>query len=272
MAERHQDQPVALVTGASAGIGAATAEALAAAGFQVFGTSRHADATVPRGVRMLVLDVQSDASVADCLGQVLGAAGRLDLLVNNAGVGHNSLIEETSPEQARFLLETNFWGVVRVTTAALPAMRQQRAGRIIVVGSVAGLIGAVGMAYYSASKFALEGWSEALSYEVAPFGVRVSLVEPGYFKTHAGASLLTAAHTLSEYDAIRRNVLAAMQRARDNGGDPQRVAEAIVRIAHSPRPRLHYRVGLDAAWFPRFHYWVPERIFRYFLRRIYRLP
>jgi NAD(P)-dependent dehydrogenase (short-subunit alcohol dehydrogenase family) len=268
----HSNQPVALVTGASAGIGAATAAALAAAGWQVFGTSRHADATGPRGVRMLVLDVQSDASVAECLAQVLAAAGRLDLLVNNAGLGHNSLIEETSPEQARYVLETNFWGVVRVTTAALPAMRQRRAGRIIVLGSMAGLIGAVGMSYYSASKFALEGWAEALSYEVAPFGVSVSLVEPGYYKTNAGASLLTAAHTLSDYDDIRRNVLAAMQRARDHGGDPQRVAEAIVRLAHSPRPRLHYRVGLEATWFPRFHYFVPERIFRYFLRRNYRLP
>ena len=189
---------MALVTGASAGIGAFTAAALARAGYRVFGTSRQPEAGGAREVEMLALDVQSDASVAACLEQVLGAAGRLDLLVNNAGLGHNSLIEETSLEQARFVVETNFWGAVRVTTAALPAMRQQRAGRVIVLGSVAGLIGAVGMAYYSASKFALEGWAEALSYEVEPFGVRVSLVEPGYFKTHAGASLLTAARTSPE--------------------------------------------------------------------------
>jgi len=251
--------PVALVTGASAGIGAFTAAALAEAGGA-------------RGVQMLALEVQSDASVAACLEQVLGAAGRLDLLVNNAGLGHNSLIEETSPEQARVVLETNFWGAVRVTTAALPVMRQQRAGRVIVVSSLAGLIGAVGMAYYSASKFALEGWAEALSYEVEPFGVRVSLVEPGYFKTQAGAALLTAAHTLSEYDRIRRDVLATMARTRDHAGDAHQVAQAIVRIAHSPHPRLHYRVGADAAWFPRFHTFVPERLFRYFLKKNYRLP
>jgi NAD(P)-dependent dehydrogenase (short-subunit alcohol dehydrogenase family) len=272
MTNQPANLPVALVTGASAGIGAFTAAALARAGYRVFGTSRQPEAGGGREVEMLALDVQSDASVAACLQQVLGAAGRLDLLVNNAGLGHNSLIEETSLEQARFVLETNFWGAVRVTTAALPAMRQQRAGRVIVLGSVAGLIGAVGMAYYSASKFALEGWSEALSYEVEPFGVRVSVVEPGYFKTHAGASLLTAAHTISEYDGIRREVLAAMQRARDRGGDARRVAAAIVRIAQSPNPRLHYRVGLDAAWFPRFHSWVPERIFRYFVKKNYRLP
>jgi NAD(P)-dependent dehydrogenase (short-subunit alcohol dehydrogenase family) len=262
---------VALVTGASSGFGALTAAALAEAGYRVFGTSRQPEAGGARGVEMLALDVQTDQSAAACLQQVLATAGRLDVLVNNAGLGHNSLIEETSLEQARILLETNFWGAVRVITAALPAMRQQRAGRVIVVSSLAGLIGAVGMAYYSASKFALEGWSEALSYEVEPFGIRVSLVEPGYFKTNAGASLLTAAHTISEYDDIRRNVLAAMQRARDNGGDAQRVADAIVRIANSSNPHLHYRVGLDAAWFPRFHFLVPERIFRYFLKQNYRL-
>lgn len=272
MADSHPNPKVALVTGASSGIGALTAAALAEAGYRVFGTSRQPEAGGAPGVEMLALDVQSDQSVAACLQQVLSAAGRLDLLVNNAGLGHNSLIEETSLEQARFVLETNFWGVVRVTTAALPVMRQQRAGRVIVVGSVAGLIGAVGMAYYSASKFALEGWSEALSYEVEPFGIQVSVVEPGYFKTKSGASLLTAAHTVSEYDGIRRTVLAAMQRARDNGGDARRVAQTIVRIAGSPRPHLHYRVGRDAAWFPRFHYWVPQRIFRYFLRQNYRLP
>src|SRR5258706_408993 len=230
--------PVALATGAPPGIGFATAEALAGAGWRVFGTSRHADATGPRGVAMRVLDVQSDDSVAAGVGQVLAEAGRLDLLVNNAGLGHDSLIEETSPAQARYVLETNFWGVVRVTTAALPAMRQQRAGRIIVVGSLAGLIGAVGMAYYSASKFALEGWAEALSYEVEPFGVRVSLVEPGFFRTNSSASMLTAAHTLSDYDAMRGNVLATLVRARARGGDPRCVAQVIVRLARSPRPRL----------------------------------
>jgi NAD(P)-dependent dehydrogenase (short-subunit alcohol dehydrogenase family) len=272
MSELHTDQRVALVTGASSGIGASTAAALAEAGYRVFGTSRQPEAGGARGVEMLALDVQSDPSVAACLQQVLAAAGRLDVLVNNAGVGQNSLVEETSLEQARFLFETNFWGAVRVTIGALPAMRQQRAGRVIVVSSMAGLIGAPGVAYYSASKFALEGWSEALSYELEPFGIRVSLVEPGYFKTNAGASQLTAAHTISEYDGIRRNVLAAMQRARDNGGDARRVAETIVGIADSPNPRLHYRVGLDAAWFPRFHFLTPERIFRYFLKRNYRLP
>src|SRR5262249_49281915 len=148
---------------------------------------------------------------------------------------------------------------------ALPAMRQRRAGRIIVVSSLAGLIGAPGMAYYSASKFALEGWAEGLSYEMSPFGVHVSLVEPGFFKTRAGASLLLAAHTISEYDAPRRSVLAAMQRSRDRGGDPRRVAAAIVRVARSPRPPLRVQVGLDGFWFPRFHNLVPERIFRFFV-------
>jgi NAD(P)-dependent dehydrogenase (short-subunit alcohol dehydrogenase family) len=263
---------VALVTGASTGIGAVTAAALAAAGYRVFGTSRHADAGGRPGVEMLVLDVQSDDSVAACLAQVQQAAGRLDVLVNNAGLGHNSLVEETSAEQARFVLETNFWGTVRMTTAALPIMRGQRHGRVIVVGSLAGLIGAVGMAYYSASKFALEGWAEALSYEVESFGVRVALVEPGFFKTNHEASLLTTAHTLSEYDDLRREVLASMQRSRARGGEARQVAEAIVRVAQSARPKLHYRVGRDAAWFARFHYWVPERIFRYFVKRNYRLP
>ena len=272
MADPHPNQKVALVTGASSGFGALTAAGLAASGYRVFGTSRQPQLGGPRAVEMLALDVQSDESVAACLEQLLGAAGRLDVLVNNAGLGHNSLVEETSLEQARYVVETDFWGAVRVTNGALPVMRRQRGGRVIMVSSLAGLIGAIGMAYYSASKFALTGYSEALSYEVEPFGIRVSLIEPGYFKTKAGASLLTAAHTISEYDDIRRTVLARMEQSRAQGGDAQRVADTIVRVAESRSPRLHYRVGPDAVWFPRFKALIPERVFRYFVRQTYHLP
>jgi NAD(P)-dependent dehydrogenase (short-subunit alcohol dehydrogenase family) len=272
MTDHPSHQKVALVTGASSGFGALSAAALAARGYRVFGTSRQPQVGGARGVEMLALDVQSDESVAACLDQLLGAAGRLDVLVNNAGLGQNSLVEETSLEQARHLFETNFWGVARVTTAALPVLRRQHGGRIIVVSSVAGLIGAPGVAYYSASKFALEGWCEALRYEVEPFGIQVSLIEPGYFKTNAGASLLTAAHTFSEYDDIRRNVLAATERARAGGGDARRVAETIVRVAESRSPRLRYPIGLDGVWFPRFKALLPEGAFRPFVRRIYHLP
>ncbi|WP_341531058.1 SDR family NAD(P)-dependent oxidoreductase [Nostoc sp. UHCC 0302] len=175
---------------------------MAQEGYCVFGTSRK-EHQASQGVEMLRLDVTSDSSVQSCIKQLLTQTNRIDLLINNAGQIHASMIEETSLEQAKEIFETNFWGIVRLTNAVLPVMRQQRSGHIINISSVAGLIGAPGQGFYSASKFALEGYSEALSVELDPFNINVSLIEPGYFKTNFNQSMLQAAFAYADYDTAR---------------------------------------------------------------------
>ncbi|MFQ5457938.1 MAG: SDR family NAD(P)-dependent oxidoreductase, partial [Myxococcota bacterium] len=175
---------VVLVTGASSGFGAAISALLSSRGLRVFGTSRRAGAEGTGGaVTMLPLDVRSDASVTACVAGVLARAGRVDALVNNAGYTFASAAEEASLEEAKAQFETNFFGAARMMRAVLPIMRRQESGRIVNVTSLAGLLGVPFHAYYSASKFALEGFSEGLRQEVRSFGIHVSCVEPGDFKT-----------------------------------------------------------------------------------------
>src|SRR5258708_2857010 len=174
---------VALVTGASSGIGQATAELLAANGFTVFGTSRTPE-KLARSFKWLPLDVHSDASVEAAIQALLEQAGRIDVLVNNAGYSQVGAIEESSIADIQAQLDTNLLGVLRMIKAVLPVMRQQGSGRIINVSSVVGHVAPPYVGVYSASKFALEGLSEALREEVRPFGVEVSLIEPAFVKTH----------------------------------------------------------------------------------------
>jgi NAD(P)-dependent dehydrogenase (short-subunit alcohol dehydrogenase family) len=164
--QEQQTRPVAIVTGASGGIGEASARALQAAGYRVFGTYRRPPATMSRGIEYLACDVTSDESVQTAVGQVLAKAGRIDLLVNNAGVGLVAGAEESSVEQAKSLFDVNLFGVFRLTNAVLPAMRRQGSGRIVNISSVMGLIPAPFMALYAASKHALEGYSESLDHEI----------------------------------------------------------------------------------------------------------
>ena len=165
------DLGVALVTGASTGIGRATAKALKDAGFRVFGTSRRAVSEKPEGITMLIGDVTDDASVAKLVDEVISDAGRIDLLVNNAGIGLLGGAEESSIAQAQALFDVNLFGVLRVTNAVLPTMRRQASGRIINMSSVMGLIPAPYLALYSSTKHALEGYSESLDHELRAFGI-----------------------------------------------------------------------------------------------------
>ncbi|MFL5471687.1 MAG: SDR family NAD(P)-dependent oxidoreductase, partial [Gemmatimonadales bacterium] len=162
----QQTRPIAIVTGASGGIGEATARALHAAGYRVFGTSRRAPVTKSPGIEYLICDVTSDESIQAAVAEVLSKAGRVDLLVNNAGVGLVAGAEESSVEQAKSLFDVNLFGVFRLTNAVLPTMRRQGAGRIVNISSVLGLIPAPFMALYAASKHALEGYSESLDHEI----------------------------------------------------------------------------------------------------------
>src|SRR5438445_6880771 len=189
-----------LVTGASSGIGQATARLLAERGFTVFGTARKPESAQSQGVTMVALDVRSDDSVRACVEQVVAKAGRLDVLVNNAGYTVTGAAEETSIDEAKAQLETNFFGAVRMVNAVLPAMRKAGAGKIINIGSLAGITAIPFSAFYTASKFAIDGYSEALWHEVRPFGIHVTVLEPGFIHTKIGETPQTAARQLATYD------------------------------------------------------------------------
>src|SRR2546426_6277417 len=206
-----------LVTGASSGIGQATARLLAQRGFNVFGTARKPGSAQSQGVTMVALDVRSDESVRACVEQVVAKAGRLDVLVNNAGYSITGAAEETSVEEAKAQLETNFFGAVRMVNAVLPGMRAAGAGKIINVSSLAGNTAIPYSAFYSASKFALEGYSESLWDEVRPFGISVSLVEPGFVNTPIGEASPVAARARPEYETTRKRMLAKFGRALEIG-------------------------------------------------------
>src|ERR1700759_1228852 len=178
-----ENKQVVLVTGASSGIGLACATYLAGRGYRVYGTSRRAGNSQGGSVAMLTADVTDDQSVEEAVAAVLEREGRLDIVVNNAGMGIAGPVENTSIEEARRQLEVNFFGAFRVCRAVLPALRSQRSGYIVNIGSIGGLIAIPYQAMYSASKFALEGLSEPLRMEVRPFGVKVVIIEPGDHKT-----------------------------------------------------------------------------------------
>lgn len=264
------NKKVALVTGASSGFGQLTAHLLAQQGYCVFGTSRKQH-SASQGVEMLTLDVKSDESVQSCIKQLLAQTNRIDLLINNAGQIHASVIEETSLEQAKDIFETNFWGVVRLTNAVLPTMRQQRSGHIINMSSLAGLVGALGQGYYSASKFALEGYSEALSVELDPFNIKVSLIEPGYFKTNFNHEMSQATSTYADYDTVREVLPSSISQAIARGDNPEKVARMILRVVQSQSPRLRYRVG-NQAWVPALRAILPDSLFRLSARKFLNLP
>jgi len=256
-----------LVTGASSGIGAAVARRLYARGFTVFGTTRSANPSSPSEFTMFSLDVTSDESVMDCVDRVISRTGHIDVLVNNAGYALNGAIEETTLAEAKEQFETNFFGAVRMVNAVLPSMRQARAGRIINIGSLVGLIAVPYTAFYCATKFALEAYSEALWYELKPFGVAVSLIEPGFIRTSISHAARTAAQSLPAYDQARNRVIAAIKDGVDKGCSPELVAKAILHAATSRTTRLRYRVGPDAVWLPRIRKAVPWSFFAAGLRR-----
>jgi NAD(P)-dependent dehydrogenase (short-subunit alcohol dehydrogenase family) len=232
---------VAVVTGASSGIGAATAEKLAAAGYQVFGTSRRADSQTGRSYEILPLEVSDDDSVKTFVGEVIRRAGRIDLLVNNAGFGVAAAgAEEVSIEQAKHIFETNFFGVLRMTQAVLPHMRKQGAGRILNMGSVLGLLPMPYGALYSATKHAIEGYSESLDHEVRTLGIRVSVIEPAYTKTPFDANLLEADAKLEAYQAVRTQVAGRVQEVMSVAQPPSIVADTVLKAATATTPKLRY--------------------------------
>jgi NAD(P)-dependent dehydrogenase (short-subunit alcohol dehydrogenase family) len=255
-----------LITGASSGIGKAAARLFADRGFRVFGTSRYARADA-RGIEMLRLDVRSNTSVTQCVDEVIHRAAGLDVLVNNAGVEHLGIAEETSLFDAQAVFDTNFFGVVRVIDAVLPYMRSARRGRIINIGSLAAWVGEPGEAFYAASKRALAGYTEALRHEVWPVGLHVSLVEPSVVRTNILAADWVPRTFIGDYDAVRDAAFGALWQNLTRGGDPSAVAELIVRVALARSPKLRYGLGTEARWIRLSRSLLPQRWFDALVRR-----
>lgn len=263
---------VALVTGASTGIGYATVAALRNAGFRVFGTSRHPTAERSDGVSMLTCDVTDDSSVTKLVDDVLTQAGRIDLLVDNAGMGLLGGAEESSMSQARSLFDVNVFGVLRMTNAVLPAMRRQGKGRIVNLSSVQGFIPAPYFALYASTKHAIEGYSESLDHELRAFGIRVSLVEPAYTRTSFEDNLAKPDQLLDIYDSARAGMNVVVGKAMEKGDTPEVVAEVILAAATDPVPKMRYAAGKMARQVSLLRRFVPAFAFDKSLRKQLGLP
>lgn len=270
--QKQQQRPVAIVTGATAGIGAATAGALHAAGYRVFGTCRKPLATRMPGIDYVVCDVTNDLAVDAAVREVLGKAGRIDLLVNNAGVGLVGAAEESSLEQAKSVFDVNLFGVIRMTNAVLPAMRKQHSGRIINLSSVMGLIPSPFMALYSSSKHAVEGYSQALDHELRAGGIRVVLVEPGYTRTTFESNALAADRKDEHYAPGRANFEAVFRNEAEKGDPPEVVARTIVTAATAAKPHLRYAAGRDATTVSLLRRFAPTSVFDKSLRKRMQMP
>jgi NAD(P)-dependent dehydrogenase (short-subunit alcohol dehydrogenase family) len=261
-----------LVTGASSGIGACCAEFLYERGYRVYGASRSASA--PPGVIPVALDVTDDASVSRAIDVILAAEGRLDVLVNNAGFGIAGAVEDTSVEEALAQFEVNFFGALRVCRAVLPVLRRQRAGYIVNIGSIGGLIAIPYQGLYSASKFALEGLSESLRLEVRPFGIHVVLIEPGDHLTSftRNRRATEASGPASVYHGPFERAIARMASDEQGGPAPDGVARVVCKVINHRRPRLRYTVGPGAqrvaVWLKRMMpYAVIEQMMRSYYAR-----
>jgi NAD(P)-dependent dehydrogenase (short-subunit alcohol dehydrogenase family) len=242
-----------LITGCSSGIGRELGRAALERGHSVVLTARDAGRlrefaeAHPDRALALELDVTRAEQVSRAVAEALRRFARIDVLVNNAGYGYLAAIEEGEDAEVRAMFETNFFGAVAMIKAVLPGMRARRSGRVINVSSMAGLLANPGTGYYSASKWALEATSEALARELAPFGIRVTAVEPGAFRTDwAGRSMRQTRTPIADYDATvgaRRAFIRSVDGKQP--GDPRRAADAILRIAEHPDPPMHLLLGND---------------------------
>jgi NAD(P)-dependent dehydrogenase (short-subunit alcohol dehydrogenase family) len=251
---RLTEQKVWFITGAGRGMGVDIARAALAASNAVVATGRNPEkvtAAVGAADDLLAvtLDITDPAAAQAAARAAVDRFGRIDVLVNNAGNFYAGFFEELSPEHFRAQLDTNLFGPLNVTRAVLPVMRAQRAGLVVTMSSIAGIVGGAFTSAYAASKFALEGWMESLTPEVAPFGIRTLLVEPGYFRTDLleDTSTTWPAPALDDYAERTRQTVAAWKGMNGTqGGDPTKLAAALVQLASLDEPPLRWAAGADA--------------------------
>jgi short-subunit dehydrogenase len=261
----------AIVTGASSGIGYATAEGLARAGFTVFGTSRKIGNDAPTGVTMLACDVTDEASVLALVAEVVSRTGKIDLLVNNAGIGMFGGAEESSISQSQALFNVNVFGIMRMTNAVLPVMRRQGGGRILNIGSILGVIPAPYSAHYSAAKHAIEGYSESLDHEVRAFNVRVSVIEPAFVRTVFDQNGMEPDQTKVEYDKARAAFAALLRDVMPKADLPEVIVKVIVKAVNEPVPRRRYTAGNAARLVSLLRRFATARLFDKILRKQFRI-
>jgi len=271
--------PIVLITGSSSGIGLATSLYLARRGYTVWATMRNLEKAgelrkIIESERLPIeiaqLDVCDDSSVKEAVTQIVQRSGRIDVLVNNAGYGLRGAIEEVSLDEWKRQFETNFYGVIRVTQAVLPQMRAQRSGAIVNVSSVLGRMAIPFSGPYVASKFALEGLTETLRYELAPWNIKVVLIEPGFIATNfqQNAQLAQAAQSKdSPYALFKQASGRRVQRNISRAAPPEKVAETIYRAITHPTPKLRYAVGRDARLVLPLRRFLPEGLFERILKR-----
>jgi len=266
-----QKNKTTLITGVSSGIGREIAQLLAERGARVFGTVRNLQsATSIRDVDLVRMDVTDDSSVSEAVQSVVQKGGPVQFLVNNAGYEFMGALEETSVAEARQQFETNLFGLLRVTNAILPGMRQQGDGRIVNISSVLGFIPAPYSGIYAASKHAVEGYTETLDHEIRRFGVRALLVEPAYTRTKLNGNAKVAKISLHVYADERKRLIAAAVQNIDRGDDPRIVAEAVWKALTAKSPRLRYPVGKGVA-LSRMRRFVPAGMFDKSFRKQFQL-
>lgn len=248
---------VAIVTGSSSGIGLESALLLARNGYTTYATMRSPEkgasiiAAAQKDnlpVNVIQLDVTDDGSVQNAKNHIISESGRIDILVNNAGYGLSGALEDLSMEEIKDQFETNLFGLIRVTQSVLPAMRKQRSGRILNLSSGAGIFGYPGGSAYVRTKFAVEGLSESIAYELEPFGIKVILIEPGFIKTNFSNAAIRARRAqdpASPYSGMMQKTMATMMELAKNASPVELVANAILDAATNPNPQLRYLVGKD---------------------------
>jgi NAD(P)-dependent dehydrogenase (short-subunit alcohol dehydrogenase family) len=251
------DHKVIIVTGSSSGIGLESALLLARNGYITYATMRspEKDTTIKTAVQkeglpitVVQLDVTDDNSVKNAVDHIISEAGRIDVLVNNAGYSLGGALEDLSMEEIKSQYETNLFGLIRVSQAVLPTMRKQRSGRILNISSGAGIFGFPGLSAYVSTKFAVEGLSESIAYELEPFGIKVILIEPGFIKTnfaHAMVVAKKAQDPASPYSELMQRIMASASELAKNASTADLVANIILDAASNPNPRLRYLAGKD---------------------------
>ena len=259
MKKEVQQQKVAIITGSSSGIGHATALLLARNRFHTYATMRNIKKSVDimeianrerLPLQVIQLDVNDDTSIRNSIEKVISEKQRIDLLVNNAGYGLVGAFEDLSVEEIKSQFETNFFGVIRLTQQVLPIMRKQKSGTIVNVSSGAGRIGFPGMSAYVSSKFALEGLSESMSYELEPFGIKSVIIEPGVIRTNFKKNAVMSKKSLddssiSPYSSIIQKMDASITSIIEHATPPEEVAKAILHVVTSNNPELRFPVGND---------------------------
>ena len=248
------------ITGSSRGLGLALAEAVLDAGDKVVATARKPEEIADLGkkygdaIHAVKVDVKSSDDVEKGVGQAVDAFGRIDVVVNNAGYGFLGAFEEMTPEEFKAQVDTNFWGVVNVTRAVLPLLRKQGSGHLIQVTSVGGRSGFPGLSGYHAAKFAVEGWSEALAQEIKPLGLKLTIIEPGGFRTDWAGSSMGYAKEIPEYASVRTMRQLLGERDGVQPGDPRKAAQVMLKLVDLPEPPLRLPLGNDAIAVLRFGY------------------